>query len=385
MKIGIPKEIRPGETRVAASSDAVKKLIAMGAEVVVETGAGAGASLADDVFTEVGATIGPDAAAVYGAADLVLKVQRPMTAAEGGVDEAAMMKSGATLVGLLAPLFNQEQVNDYASRGITAFSMELIPRISRAQSMDALSSQSNIAGYKAVIEAANAFGRIFPMMMTAAGTVPPARAVVMGAGVAGLQAIATARRLGAVVSAFDVRPAVKEQVESLGAKFIEVDAADDQDAETAAGYAREMGEDYQRRQAEVLRDTLKAQDICITTAQIPGRPAPILVTEEMVKGMKPGSVIVDLAVETGGNCALSERDQVVVREGVTIIGHTNWPALVPTDTSTLYARNLVNFVDLMIDKETKTMSVDWDDEIIQGALLTRDGAVVNPAFAGKEL
>jgi len=385
MKIGIPKEIRPGETRVAASSDAVKKLIAMGAEVVVETGAGAGASLADDVFTEVGTTIGPDAAAVYGAADLVLKVQRPMTAAEGGVDEAAMMKSGATLVGLLAPLFNQEQVNDYASRGITAFSMELIPRISRAQSMDALSSQSNIAGYKAVIEAANAFGRIFPMMMTAAGTVPPARAVVMGAGVAGLQAIATARRLGAVVSAFDVRPAVKEQVESLGAKFIEVDAADDQDAETAAGYAREMGEDYQRRQAEVLRDTLKAQDICITTAQIPGRPAPILVTEEMVKGMKPGSVIVDLAVETGGNCALSERDQVVVREGVTIIGHTNWPALVPTDTSTLYARNLVNFVDLMIDKETKTMSVDWDDEIIQGALLTRDGAVVNPAFAGKEL
>jgi H+-translocating NAD(P) transhydrogenase subunit alpha len=385
MKIGIPKEIRPGETRVAASSDAVKKLIAMGAEVVVETGAGAGASLADDVFTDVGATIGPDAAAVYGAADLVLKVQRPMTAAEGGVDEAAMMKSGATLVGLLAPLFNQEQVNDYASRGITAFSMELIPRISRAQSMDALSSQSNIAGYKAVVEAANAFGRIFPMMMTAAGTVPPARAVVMGAGVAGLQAIATARRLGAVVSAFDVRPAVKEQVESLGAKFIEVDAADDQNAETAAGYAREMGEDYQRRQAEVLRDTLKTQDICITTAQIPGRPAPILVTEEMVKGMKPGSVIVDLAVETGGNCALSERDQVVVREGVTIIGHTNWPALVPTDTSTLYARNLVNFVDLMIDKEAKTMSVDWDDEIIQGALLTRDGAVVNPAFAAKEL
>jgi len=263
--------------------------------------------------------------------------------------------------------------------------MELIPRISRAQSMDALSSQSNIAGYKAVVEAANAFGRIFPMMMTAAGTVPPARAVVMGAGVAGLQAIATARRLGAVVSAFDVRPAVKEQVESLGAKFIEVDAADDQNAETAAGYAREMGEDYQRRQAEVLRDTLKTQDICITTAQIPGRPAPILVTEEMVKGMKPGSVIVDLAVETGGNCALSERDQVVVREGVTIIGHTNWPALVPTDTSTLYARNLVNFVDLMIDKEAKTMSVDWDDEIIQGALLTRDGAVVNPAFAAKEL
>ena len=385
MKIGIPKEIRPGETRVAASSDAVKRLIAMGADVVVETGAGAGASLADDVFTEVGATIGPDAAAVYRAADLVLKVQRPMTAGEGGADEAAMMKSGATLVGLLAPLFNQEQVNDYANRGITAFSMELIPRISRAQSMDALSSQSNIAGYKAVIEAANAFGRIFPMMMTAAGTVPPARAVVMGAGVAGLQAIATARRLGAVVSAFDVRPAVKEQVESLGAKFIEVDAAADQNAETAAGYAREMGEDYQHRQAEVLRDTLKTQDICITTAQIPGRPAPILVTEEMVKGMKPGSVIVDLAVETGGNCALSERDRVVVREGVTIIGHTNWPALVPTDTSTLYARNLVNFVELMIDKEAKTLSVDWDDEIIQGALLTRDGAVVNPAFAVKEL
>lgn len=385
MKIGIPKEIRPGETRIAASPDAVKKLTAMGAEVVIETGAGAGSSLADDEFTAVGGTIAPDAAALYGAADVVLKVQRPMTADEGGPDEAAMLKSGAVLVGLLSPLFNREQVADYAKRGITAFSMELVPRISRAQSMDALSSQSNIAGYKAVIEAANAFGRIMPMMMTAAGTVAPAKLVVLGAGVAGLQAIATAKRLGAVVSAFDVRPAVKEQVESLGAKFIEVDAGGEEEAETAGGYAREMGEDYQRRQSEVLHETLKAQDICITTAQIPGRQAPVLVTEAMVRDMKPGSVIVDLAVETGGNCALSERDQVIDVDGVTIIGHTNWPALVPADTSTLYARNLVNFLELMIDKESGALAIDWDDEIIQGALLTRDGAVVNPALEGKEL
>ena len=385
MKIGIPKEIRPGETRIAASPDAVKKLVGMGVEIVVESGAGAGSSMADDSFTANGATIAPDAATLYGAADMVLKVQRPMSAAEGGVDEMSMLRSGTVLIGLLSPLFNREQVADYGARGVTAFSMELIPRISRAQSMDALSSQSNIAGYKAVVEAANSFGRILPMMMTAAGTVAPAKLVVLGAGVAGLQAIATARRLGAVVSAFDVRPAVKEQVESLGAKFVEVDAGSEEDAETEGGYAREMGEDYQRRQKEVLHETLKAQDICITTAQIPGRQAPILVTEEMVRDMKPGSVIVDLAVETGGNCALSERDQVVVKGGVTIVGHTNWPALVPADTSTLYARNLVNFLELMIDKESGALAIDWEDEIIQGSLLTRDGAVVNPALEGKEL
>jgi NAD(P) transhydrogenase subunit alpha len=262
--------------------------------------------------------------------------------------------------------------------------MELIPRISRAQSMDALSSQSNITGYKAVIDAAEQFGRILPMMMTAAGTIVPARVVVMGAGVAGLQAIATAHRLGAIVSAFDVRPAVKEQVESLGASFIEVENTESESAETAAGYAREMGADYQKRQAEVIHETLKKQDICITTALIPGKPAPLLISDAMVQDMKTGSVIVDLATETGGNCESSERNAVVVKHGVTIIGHTNYPARVPGDTSTLYARNLYNFISPMIDGESGSLEIDWEDEVIKGALLTRGGSVVNPALTGAE-
>jgi NAD(P) transhydrogenase subunit alpha len=260
----------------------------------------------------------------------------------------------------------------------------LIPRISRAQSMDALSSQSNITGYKAVIDAAEQFGRILPMMMTAAGTIVPARVVVMGAGVAGLQAIATAHRLGAIVSAFDVRPAVKEQVESLGASFIEVENTESESAETAAGYAREMGADYQKRQAEVIHETLKKQDICITTALIPGKPAPLLINDAMVQDMKTGSVIVDLATETGGNCESSERNAVVVKHGVTIIGHTNYPARVPGDTSTLYARNLYNFISPMIDGESGSLEIDWEDEVIKGALLTRGGSVVNPALTGAE-
>ncbi len=336
--------------------------------------------MSDDALAAVGATIVPDAAAIYRDADIVTKVQRPMNGTEDGADEMALMKEGSILIGLLSPLQHREQVAAYAKRGVTSFAMELVPRISRAQSMDALSSQSNIAGYKAVIDAAERFGRILPMMMTAAGTLPPARVVVLGAGVAGLQAIATAHRLGALVSAFDVRPAVKEQVESLGAKFIAVEDDEAASAETAAGYAREMTEDYLRRQAEVIHETLKNQDICITTAQIPGKTAPRLVTEAMVKDMKPGSVIVDLASETGGNCELSERDKVVVKHGVTIIAYGNYPARVPVDTSALYARNLFNFIQPMIDPDSKALKIDWEDEVIKGALLTKDGTVVHPAL-----
>ena len=382
MRIGVPKEIVPGETRIAASPDSIKKFTALGVEVLVECGAGMGAQMSDEALTEAGAQIAPDAKTIYGEADLVTKVRAPLTDGNA-LDELALVRPEAVLVGLLAPLQQREMVARYAERGVTSFAMELIPRISRAQSMDALSSQSNIAGYKAVIDAAEHFGRILPMMMTAAGTVAPARVVVLGAGVAGLQAIATAKRLGALVSAFDVRPAVKEQVESLGAKFVSVDA-DAADAETAGGYAREMDDTYKERQAALIRETLAKQDICITTAQIPGRPAPQLITEAMVKDMKPGSVIVDLAVETGGNCALSAHDQVVVRHGVTIIGHANYPARVPVDTSTLYARNLFNFIEPMIDRESRSFAIDWEDEVIRGALLTKGGEVVNPALQGGE-
>ena len=383
MRIGVPKEIVPGETRIAASPDSIRKFTALGVEVLVESGAGVGAQMSDEVLAEAGAHIVVDAKTVYGDADLVTKVRAPLCDGNAA-DELSFMNSDTVLVGLLAPLQQREQVESYAAHGVTSFAMELIPRISRAQSMDALSSQSNIAGYKAVIDAADHFGRILPMMMTAAGTVAPARVVVMGAGVAGLQAIATAKRLGGLVSAFDVRPAVKEQVESLGAKFISVDA-DAGDAETAGGYAREMGDLYKARQAALIHETLAKQDICITTAQIPGKPAPELITEAMVKDMKPGSVIVDLAVESGGNCALSAYDQVVVRHGVTIIGHANYPARVPVDTSTLYARNLFNFIQPMINAESHALEIDWEDEVVRGALLTKGGEVVNPVLKGEEM
>ncbi len=384
MKIGIPKEILPGETRVAASPDSVKKFTSLNVEMLIQSGAGEAASISDDMLQEAGARIVADAATLYGEVDMVFKVGAPCCNGNGAVDELAMMKPDAVLIGLLNPLSDREQAEAYAKHGLTSFAMELIPRISRAQSMDALSSQSNITGYKAVIDAAEQFGRILPMMMTAAGTIVPARVVVMGAGVAGLQAIATAHRLGAIVSAFDVRPAVKEQVESLGASFIEVENTESESAETAAGYAREMGADYQKRQAEVIHETLKKQDICITTALIPGKPAPLLINDAMVQDMKTGSVIVDLATETGGNCESSERNAVVVKHGVTIIGHTNYPARVPGDTSTLYARNLYNFISPMIDGESGSLEIDWEDEVIKGALLTRGGSVVNPALTGAE-
>ena len=382
MRIGVPKEIVPGETRIAASPDSIRKFTALGVEVLVESGAGAGAQMADEALAQAGARIVADAQTVYGEADLVAKVRAPLCDGNAA-DELTLVRPDSVLVGLLAPLQQREQVGRYADRGVTAFAMELIPRIGRAQSMDALSSQSNIAGYKAVIDAADRFGRILPMMMTAAGTVAPARVVVLGAGVAGLQAVATAKRLGALVSAFDVRPAVKEQVESLGAKFVSVDA-DAGDAETSGGYAREMGDEYRSRQSALIHETLKKQDICIATAQIPGKPAPVLIDAAMVEDMKPGSVIVDLAIESGGNCALSVHDRVVVRHGVTIIGHANYPARVPVDTSTLYARNLFNFIEPMIDRESRALAIDWEDEVIRGALLTRDGAVVNPALQDGE-
>ena len=383
MKIGVPKEVLNGETRVAVSPDSVKKFIGIGLDVLIQSGAGDSASMADVLFKSEGATIISEAKEVYGQADIILKVASPLTGGSSEVNEVSMMKPDAILIGLLNPLFSQDQVKAYAKHGLTSFAMELIPRISRAQSMDALSSQSNIAGYKAVIDAANAFGQVLPMMMTAAGTLVPAKVVVMGAGVAGLQAIATAPRLGAVVSAFDVRPAVKEQVESLGANFIDVENTMSESAETTAGYAEEMDTNYQNRQAAVIAETLENQDICITTAQIPGKKAPVLITEDMVRNMKNGSVIVDLATETGGYCELSEYDTVVKKHGVTIIGYSNYPARIPADTSVLYARNLYNFIVPMINTETAELAIDWEDEIIKGSLLTRGGSVVHEALSEK--
>ncbi|QEX24056.1 NAD(P) transhydrogenase subunit alpha part 1 [Hypericibacter adhaerens] len=382
MKIGVAKERRPHEARVAVSPDTVKKYVGLGASVAIETGAGAGANIPDEVFKAAGAEIAPDEAAALKDADLVLKVQRPLTAAEGGPDELTLLKPGAVLVGILSPHGAKDQVQQYAAKGVTAFAMELMPRITRAQVMDVLSSQSNLAGYKAVIDAAAEFGRAFPMMMTAAGTIAPARVLVMGAGVAGLQAIATARRLGAIVSATDVRPAAKEQVESLGATFVAVMDEEFKQAETAGGYAKEMSDAYKAKQAALTAETIKKQDVVITTALIPGRKAPVLVSEEMVKTMKPGSVIVDLAVEQGGNCPLAEPGKVVVKHGVKIVGHLNLPSRLAADATSLYARNLLAFVSLMIDKETKGLKIDWEDEIMKGTGLTRDGKVVHPALVG---
>lgn len=375
MKIAIPKERRAGEARVAASPDTVKKYVQMGFEVVVETGAGDGASIADSVYQEAGATIAADAATVLGA-DVVLKVQRPTD------EEIAQLKEGGVLISSLSALTNKDMVQKLAERKVTAFAMELVPRITRAQSMDILSSQANLAGYKAVLDAVHEFKRAVPMMMTAAGTVAPARFLVLGAGVAGLQAIATAKRLGGVVHAFDVRPAVKEQVESLGGKFVEVDPEATKDAETKGGYAKEMSEDYKKKQAAKIAEVLAKTDIAICTALIPGKPAPVLITEDMVKGMRPGSVIVDLAVEAGGNCPLSEFDRVVVKHGVTLVGHGNVPARLAVDASNLFAKNLLNFISPLVDKESKTLTFNWEDEILKGSCVTRDGQIVHPALAG---
>jgi NAD(P) transhydrogenase subunit alpha len=380
MKIAILKERRADEKRCAATPDTVKKYIALGAEVSIESGAGDSAAIADSSFTAAGATIVPDAATAVANADLILKVQRPLTAEEGGSDELAGAKPGVFLAAILNPHGAKDSIAGYAAKSVNAFAMELMPRITRAQSMDVLSSQSNLAGYKAVIDAAAEFGRAFPMMMTAAGTIAPARVLVMGAGVAGLQAIATARRLGAIVSATDVRPAAKEQVESLGASFVAVEDEEFKQAETAGGYAKEMSDAYKAKQAALIAETIKKQDVVITTALIPGRKAPVLVNEEMVQSMKLGSVIVDLAVEQGGNCPLSEAGKVVVKHGVKLIGHNNVPSRLAVDATALYARNLLNFVTLLVDKESKALTVNWEDEIVKGVALTRDGQIIHPAF-----
>jgi NAD(P) transhydrogenase subunit alpha len=382
MKIGIPRERRENEARVAVSPDTVKKLAALGAEIMIETGAGLSSAIPDGAYAAAGARIAVDEAEALRDADLVLKVQRPLTAAEGGPDEVALMKRGAALIGMLAPYASKELVAAYAAQGIDAFAMEFLPRITRAQSMDVLSSQANLAGYRAVIEAAAVFGRAFPMMMTAAGTVPAARVLVMGAGVAGLQAIATARRLGAVVSATDVRPAAKEQVQSLGATFVAVEDEEFKQAETAGGYAKEMSDGYKAKQAALIAETIKKQDVIITTALIPGRPAPVLVSEEMVKSMKPGSVLVDLAVEQGGNCPLSEPGRIAVKHGISLVGLLNIPSRIAVDASALYARNLLAFLTPLVDKETKALKIDWNDEIIKATALTRGGQVVHSSLAG---
>src|SRR5258705_3986206 len=376
MRLAVPKEIREGETRVAATPESVKKLKGLGLDVVVQAGAGAGAKISDADYAAAGATIAPDAAAALRDADIVLKVRGPSGA------EISQFRNGAVLAALLAPHAEAEAIQGLAGQGVTAFAMELLPRISRAQSMDVLSSQANLAGYKAVIDAAAQFGRAMPMMMTAAGTIAPARVLVMGAGAAGLQAIATARRLGAIVSATDVRPATKEQVESLGATFVAVMDDEFKQAQTASGYAKEMSKEYQAKQAALIAETIKKQDIVITTALIPGRKAPVLVTEDMVKTMKPGSVIVDLAAEQGGNCPLTKPDEVIEAHGVTLMGYCNLPGRLAVDSSSLYARNLFNFVSLFVDKKTGAVTLNWDDEIIKGAGLTRGGAVVHPALKG---
>jgi NAD(P) transhydrogenase subunit alpha len=376
MKLAILKERRDGETRVAATAETVKKLKGLGLEVTVETGAGARARVSDQDYLAAGATIAPDMASTLAGADIVLKVRSP------AAEEIAAMKKGAVLAALLSPYTDKDTVTLLAAQGVVAFAMEFIPRISRAQSMDVLSSQANLAGYKAVIDAAATFGRAMPMMMTAAGTIAPARVFIMGVGVAGLQAIATARRLGAIVSATDVRPATKEQVESLGATFVAVIDDEFKQAETAAGYAKPMSAEYQAKQAALVAEHIRKQDIVITTALIPGRKAPVLVSEDMVKTMKPGSVIVDLAAEQGGNCPLTCADQCVETHGVTIMGYTNLPARLAVDTSSLYARNLFNFVSLLVDKKTGQLALNWDDEIVKGAGLTRDGEIVHPSLKG---
>ncbi len=372
MKLAIPRERQEGEARVAASPETVKKLVGLGLDVTVETGAGEHASFADALYADAGAKIAASEAEALKDADLVFKVRAPLD------EEIGLMKRGAMLAAILNPYDDKARIRKYADAGINAFAMEFMPRITRAQSMDVLSSQSNLAGYKAVIHAAAAFTRAMPMMMTAAGTVAPARTFIMGVGVAGLQAIATAKRLGCIVSATDVRSATKEQVESLGGTFVMVESEESGDA--AGGYAKEMSEDYKRAQAALVAEHIKKQDIVITTALIPGRPAPVLVTEEMVRSMKPGSIIVDLAVERGGNCPLSEPGKTVRKHGVTIIGDLNVAGQLAVDASALYAKNLLNFITPLIDKETKSLKINWEDEIITGTALTRDGQVIHPAF-----
>ncbi|MGA8156714.1 MAG: Re/Si-specific NAD(P)(+) transhydrogenase subunit alpha [Rhodoplanes sp.] len=374
MKIAICAEAEASEPRVSATPETVKKMKALGAEVLVEPGAGVKAGIRDADYEAAGAVISRDAVRD---ADIVLKVRRP------NEKELTAYKKGALVIAIMDPYGHETALQAMARAEVIAFAMELMPRITRAQSMDVLSSQANLAGYRAVIDGAAEYGRALPMMMTAAGTVPATKVFVMGAGVAGLQAIATARRLGAIVTATDVRPAAKEQVESLGAKFIAVMDEEFKQAETAGGYAKEMSKEYQAKQAALVAEHIKKQDMVITTALIPGRPAPKLISAEMVHSMKPGSVIVDLAVERGGNCELAKPDEVVDAGGVKIVGYTNFPGRLAASASALYAKNLYTFLEVLIDKKTKQINLNWDDDILKATALTRDGAIVHPSFAPK--
>jgi H+-translocating NAD(P) transhydrogenase subunit alpha len=374
MKVAVVAETEADEPRVAATPETVKKMIALGAQVAVEPGAGLKSGILDADYTQAGATV---TAGAVNDADVALMVRRPERALLGH------LKKGALAIGIMDPYGREDALRAMAEAGVAGFAMELLPRITRAQGMDVLSSQANLAGYRAVIDAAAEFGRALPMMMTAAGTVPATKVFVMGAGVAGLQAIATARRLGAIVTATDVRPAAKEQVESLGAKFVAVEDDEFKAAETAAGYAKEMSKDYQAKQAALVADHIKKQDIVITTALIPGRPAPRLISKEMVESMRPGSVIVDLAVERGGNVEGVKPDAVAADNGVKIIGYRNVPGRLAATASSLYAKNLFAFLEILIDKKTKALAVNWDDDIVKATALTRDGAVIHPNFLPK--
>ena len=374
MKVAVAAEADPSEPRVAATPETVKKMIGLGAEVAVQPGAGIKSGILDADYTAAGAAVSADA---LRGADIVLQVRRPAAGQLAGVQK------GALVLAIMDPYGNDAALKSLADAGVVAFAMELMPRITRAQSMDVLSSQANLAGYRAVIDASAEYGRAFPMMMTAAGTVPAARVFIMGVGVAGLQAIATARRLGAVVTATDVRPATKEQVESLGAKFLAVEDEEFKNAQTAGGYAKEMSKDYQAKQAAQVAEHIKKQDIVITTALIPGRPAPKLVSKEMVASMRPGSVIVDLAVERGGNVEGAKPGEVVEVNGVKIVGHNNMPGRLAASSSALYAKNLLTFLETMIDKKEKQLAINWDDDLIKGTALTRDGAVIHPNFKPK--
>jgi proton-translocating NAD(P)+ transhydrogenase subunit alpha len=363
-----------GEPRVAVSPETVKKLTGLGASVRVQQGAGSRSRFSDEALEAAGATVNADAAGTLEGADILLKVRRPSLA------EVGALKRGAIVAAMLAPFDDRPGLEALAGAGAALMSMEFMPRITRAQSMDVLSSQANLAGYKAVVDAAAMFGQAMPMMMTAAGTVPAAKAFIMGVGVAGLQAIATARRLGAIVSATDVRPATKEQVASLGAKFIAVEDEEFKQAQTAAGYAKPMSPEYQKKQAELIANHIKGQDIVITTALIPGRPAPKLISVAMIESMKPGSVIVDLAAERGGNTELTQPDKVVEHKGVSIAGPLNLAGEVPVNASALYAKNLLAFLETMFDKKEKVLKVNWDDEIIKGTLVAKDGRIVHPSL-----
>jgi NAD(P) transhydrogenase subunit alpha len=374
MKVAVTAEIDPGEPRVAATPETVKKLIGLGAEVAVEPNAGVKSGILDADYANAGAKVASDAAS---GADIVLKVRRP------SASELAGYKKGAVVVAIMDPYGNEAALKQMAAAGVVAFAMELMPRITRAQSMDVLSSQANLAGYRAVIDAAEEYGRALPMMMTAAGTVPAAKVFIMGVGVAGLQAIATARRLGAIVTATDVRPATKEQVESLGAKFLAVEDEEFKNAQTAGGYAKEMSKEYLAKQAALVAEHIKKQDIVITTALIPGRPAPKLVSKEMVASMRPGSVIVDLAVERGGNVEGAKANEVVQVGPAKIVGYLNVPGRLAASASSLYAKNLLTFLETLIDRKEKKLAINWDDELVQGTALTRDGAIVHPNFKPK--